>query len=150
MPWGFSLPHPANLEAANEDKINSYFKRGLIRKGNLLQEHLVMYSEARYKLHFWIIHYFGLFVLLDPTRVEINKWESNFMIHLGVQIRTTLDRRSPFPECPYVKFCTSVSCTKSQKNLCMYKFWFWCTKCDSRFASSWIRNKEKNFSWNKM
>lgn len=68
MPWGFSLPHPANLEAANEDKINSYFERGLIRKGNLLQEHLVMYSEARYKLHFWIIHYFGLFVLQDPTR----------------------------------------------------------------------------------
>lgn len=38
MPWASSLPRrPADLEAANEDKINSYFKWGLIKKGNLLQ-----------------------------------------------------------------------------------------------------------------
>ena len=37
MPWASSLPHPADLEAANEDKINSSFKWGLIRKGNLLE-----------------------------------------------------------------------------------------------------------------
>lgn len=37
MPWASYLPHLADLEAANEDKINSYFKWGLIRKGNLLE-----------------------------------------------------------------------------------------------------------------
>lgn len=37
MPWASFLPHPADSEAANEDKINSYFKWGLIKKGILLE-----------------------------------------------------------------------------------------------------------------